>query len=78
MHDSYISQFFASLVTWTSIPEWQSMRNNWPNLSSAVDGTSTEIYRLMIEPQPHYYSGHGYYHAIQSGSYRQYWRDPSH
>ena len=21
---------FASLLTWPSIPEWQSMRNNWP------------------------------------------------
>ena len=33
---------FASLVTWPSISEWQSMRNNWPNFPSAVgaiDGT---------------------------------------
>lgn len=60
---------FASLVTWPSIPEWQSMRNNWPNLPTAVgaiDGTSTEIYRPMIEPQQHYYSGHRHYHAIHS------------
>jgi hypothetical protein len=33
---------FASLVTWPSISEWQSMRNNWPNFPSvvgAIDGT---------------------------------------
>jgi hypothetical protein len=32
------------------------MRNNWPNLPyavGAIDGTSTEIYRPMIEPQQH-------------------------
>jgi hypothetical protein len=50
----------------------QSMRNNWPNLPSAVgaiDGTSTEIYRPMIEPQQHYYSGH-WHEALSCHSVR--------
>ena len=58
-----------AFVKWPIINERGSMRGAWPQLPNAVgsiDGTSHEIYRRIVEPQEHYYSGHRQYHAIHT------------
>ncbi|VDI61573.1 Hypothetical predicted protein [Mytilus galloprovincialis] len=32
----------------------------------AIDGTSTEIYRPLVEPQELYYSGHRHFHCVHN------------
>ncbi|CAG2254071.1 unnamed protein product [Mytilus edulis] len=42
---------------------------NWEKLPMAVgaiDGTSTEIYRPLVEPQELYYSGHRHFHCVHT------------
>ena len=56
-------------MQWPTINKWREKRGSWAKLESAVgaiDETSTEIYRLQIEPQKKYLSGHRHFHAIHT------------
>ncbi|VDI35805.1 Hypothetical predicted protein [Mytilus galloprovincialis] len=52
---------YSSLIYWPSLDEWQELQGGWGKLPfavGAIDGTSTEIYRPITEPQEQYYSGY--------------------
>ena len=54
-------------IKWPLIHELEAVSGIWSKLPIAVgsiDGTSHEIYRPIVEPQDHYYSGHRQYHAM--------------
>ena len=64
-----IKRALYRFVQWPTINKWREKRGSWAKLESAVgaiDGTSTEIYRLEIEPQKLYFSGHRHVHAIHT------------
>ncbi|CAG2248292.1 unnamed protein product [Mytilus edulis] len=60
---------YSRLIHWPSLDEWQDLQGGWGKLPfavGAIDGTSTEIYRPITEPQEQYYSGHRQYHCIHT------------
>jgi hypothetical protein len=57
-----------ALIRWPSMEEWDSLRDNWPELKGAVgciDGTSHRINR-PTENQGLFYSGHRHMHCIHT------------
>ncbi|CAG2205556.1 unnamed protein product [Mytilus edulis] len=60
---------YSRLIYWPSLDEWQDLQGGWGKLPfavGAIDGTSTEIYRPITEPQEQYYSGYRQYHCIHT------------
>ena len=64
----FCEQVKAYLV-WPTVAEWRAMHETWAKLPSAVgaiDDSSHRIYRLEVEPQELYYSGHRHFHCIHT------------
>ena len=64
-----ICERFSRFVQWPSLNEWGEKSGTWEKLPMAVgaiDGTSTEIYRPLNEPQELYFSGHRHFHSIHT------------
>ncbi|CAG2210778.1 unnamed protein product [Mytilus edulis] len=60
---------YSRLIHWPSLDEWQDLQGGWGKLPfavGAIDGTSTEIYRPITEPQEQYYSGHRQYMLMRN------------
>ena len=62
-------RFFSNQVSWHSNAEWNALRGTWrsfPDAVGCIDGTPHEIYRPEVEPQREFYSGHRYYHLMNT------------
>jgi hypothetical protein len=60
---------YAPEVQWPEREEWQTMREEWPELPGAVgviDGTSHRIYRPQPNIQMQFYSGHRHVHCLHT------------
>ena len=62
-------QHFLNLVQLPSLNEWRAKVRNWEILEmagDAIDGTSMEIYKSLIETRKLYLSGHRHFHCIHT------------
>lgn len=50
-----------SVLFWPIVAEWTEMRG-----STAIDGTSHQMYRPVIQPQEIHYSGHRHCHCTHT------------